>query len=647
MNLLNREYVFLILVLLYAGVSAQSNQLLRSQAITAMNNKDWNAASQYYSRLYARDSSQVKVIYRFAEASRLNFEIDHAIYLYRRVVSLQPQRFPMSYYWLGQLEKNRENYAAAKSWFTNFNKQKRNSKNAYYKDRSRRELDICDYAGALILHPVIDTCAQMPAPVNTRSSEYSPVEKDSTFYFSSIRAPERREAAEVPYYSKIYAGQLKKNSLQRIKALDTNINAGNYHNSNVTFAPGGRNMIFSRCSSVNAADYHCELFSSVMAGKRWTAAIRLEEPVNLKGFSTTHPAFGMLNGKNVLFFSSDRPGGEGGMDIWYSTINDDGQYTSPVNAGKNVNTPDDEITPWYDVQNGHLYFSSTFHQSLGGFDVFRCVFTENGFQSAINVGYPVNTGYNEVYYNSAPAGRRYFISSNRPGSFTEGAGSCCNDIYTFTVDTSGPPPVAAIDTVKIFKDQMKLLVPLTLYFHNDEPEPRTRDTVTLKTYDSTYAAYYSMIPKYRKEYSKGLKGIVKDNARADVEDFFRDSVETGFLELERFADLLEKVLRNGETVKVTMKGYCSPLASNDYNIRLAKRRISSLRNYFMRTRGGLFAPYTFSNGKNGRLLFENVDIGELEASKASDDLKDTKNSVYSPFAASERKIQVIAVSFAK
>jgi hypothetical protein len=95
-----------------------------------------------------------------------------------------------------------------------------------------------------------------------------------------------------------------------------------------------------------------------------------------------------------------------------------------------------------------------------------------------------------------------------------------------------------------------------------------------------------------------------------------------------------------------MKGYCSPLASTDYNINLAKRRITSLRNYFMETKNSFFLKYIGNQTPNeGKIIFEDLDIGELPSSQVSDDFKDKRNSIYSPFAASERKIQIIAVSF--
>jgi hypothetical protein len=117
-------------------------------------------------------------------------------------------------------------------------------------------------------------------------------------------------------------------------------------------------------------------------------------------------------------------------------------------------------------------------------------------------------------------------------------------------------------------------------------------------------------------------------------------------DLEKFAVLLESVLKRNEKVKITMKGFCSPLASTDYNVNLAKRRISSLQNYIIEYKGGIFTKYiNNTNEAEGKIEFFNEDIGELPVSKVSDDVKDTKNSVYSPYAASERKIQIIAVSY--
>jgi hypothetical protein len=298
-------------------------------------------------------------------------------------------------------------------------------------------------------------------------------------------------------------------------------------------------------------------------------------------------------------------------------------------------------------ENKTLYFSSTWHKGLGNFDIFTSEFKDNAFTDAQNIGYPINSSYNDIYYSVNSKKDKAYISSNRLGSYFEDKPNCCNDIYSFPITPLTEPP-KPIDTTALLINQMKVLVPLTLYFHNDEPEPKTKVIITKKNYKKTYEDYTVLKSKYFSEYAKGLEGDQKDFAINRIENFFEDSVDAGMQDLDKFALLLDQVLLRGEKVKITMKGYCSPLASTDYNVNLAKRRISSLRNYFMEYGNGKFVKYVDNtNDAEGRIEFFNEDIGELPVSSVSDDVKDVRNSVYSPFAASERKIQIIAISYLK
>jgi outer membrane protein OmpA-like peptidoglycan-associated protein len=365
----------------------------------------------------------------------------------------------------------------------------------------------------------------------------------------------------------------------------------------------------------------------------------------MKGYNNTQPAVGFLGEDEVLFFSSNRPGGEGKMDIWYSKINKDGSYGKATNAGKKVNSIEDEITPFYCTPCNELFFSSTWHKGLGGFDIFKSEYKEEKFEDPKNLGLPINSNHNDIYFSINSQKTQAFISSNRLGSYFEEKESCCNDIYMFKIPKIEEPPVK-IDSTQIFITQMKVLVPLTLYFHNDEPDKKTLATSTKKNYKKTYEDYTAMREQYKKEYSKGAKEKDYERAINDIDALFDDSVDAGMQDLERFAQLLIKVLKNNEKVTITMKGYCSPLASTDYNVNLAKRRISSLKNYFMEYENGIFAKYVNNTNPNeGSITFIEEEIGELKARpNVSDDYYDTKNSVYSPAAALERKIQIIAIS---
>jgi hypothetical protein len=637
---------------------AQNNQQLRSQIMAAEKNKDWYSATQYYNRLYYSDTTNLKMQYGYAEASRLSYDVEIALQLYYRIAAIDNgRRFPLTFYWIGQLLKNKQQYKEAKKWFTKFYKIKfRKDRYSYYKIKSKMEIDACDLAQILVKNPSTPAPEHLDATINSKLSEYGAFEKDSSLYFSSVRAPDRKakdaeeaqsEANKI-IYSKIYRSDIKNQKFKKIKVLDSLINSNYYHTANTCFNSDNTQMIISRCTALNASDYSCELYSSHLVKNKWQLPERMEDPVNQPSVSTTQPNFGVMNGKTVLFFASNRSGGEGGLDIWYSIKNDDGTYGKPMNAGNKVNTPEDEITPWFVSDKNTLYFSSTWHKGLGGFDIFKSEFINNEFTEPQNAGSAINSSFNDVYFSLSKDGKRIYLSSNRPGSFFESKLNCCNDIYRFNInlaDTTGRPP-KIIDTTLLVKEQLKLLVPLTLYFHNDEPDPKRMDTTTVKNYETTFNDYKLMEPKYIEEYSKDLKGTPRNIAINKMENFFADSVDAGLDDLKKFSDMLEKILLNGETVKITLKGYCSPLASSQYNINLAKRRISSLNMFFKQYKNGFFYKYINNQAANqGKITFEYVDVGELPASKVSDNLKDKRNSVYSPYAASERKIQILAVSY--
>jgi hypothetical protein len=647
-------WTLISIILFTAFCGGQTNQMLNTFAEEAMHDKDWHSAYQYYQRLFARDSSNIRVKYAYAEAARLDLDINTALRQYRQVVAYDNgRRFPLSVYWIGELLKIKKQYKDASGWFRKFYKLKlRKKKYQPYKTKAKIQIEACENALIMLQEPASLTLKKVEQPVNTPSSEYAAVERDSTVYFSSLRTIVSKEPGPPQtFYSKIYRSEIRKNRLQKVRPLDTLVNANNLHTANTAFTSDGQLMIYSRCTALNSADFQCELYSSRLQNKKWQAGARLPEPVNTASASVSMPCVGVINGKSVLFFSSNRPGGQGGMDIWYSVMNSEGSFEAPVNAGPSVNTAGNEISPWYISGDSTLYFSSDHEKGLGGFDIYTSIYLSGQFLGSQNAGFPLNSGFNDLYYSRNNFGTKAYFTTNRPAGASDKAVSCCSDIYSYDIDTTRPKvidtlPAPKPDTILVVKKKLKLLVPLTLYFHNDEPDPRTTATVTTKSYADAYKSYTSLTPEYVKLYSKDRKGDDRQLAVNRVESFFADSVEVGMENLEKFTGLLKSVLAAGETVTITMKGYCSPLASTDYNINLAKRRISSLRNYFTTVNDGMFAKYLVAaDNKPPQMVFIDVDIGELPASRASDNLKDKINSVYSPSAASERKIQVIAVGF--
>ncbi len=658
--MLNIRTYFFLLTLIFFGwfqLNAQSKRELKHDAEKAIQNKDWNAAVQYYNRLLRKDSANNAIKFRYAELSYLNYDLDVAFKYFLSVsASDHGEKFPLCFYYLGQLCKHKEQYKEAKAWFTRFTKLNYSGeRNNYFNAKTNIELEACDWAMQEVKKKKTLSIEHLSQSINSKSNEFAAVEKDSVLYYASAKFPDKKSDDGDEVFSKIYRAEFKGKRWQKIRALDSTINKSHFHQANAAFNEENTLMIVSKCSLINSSEYHCDLYLSKKQNNKWTNPSFLDARINAPNSTNTQASFAKVNGKTLLFFASNREGGEGDMDIWYAQMTDSGTFEKPVNAGKTINTVDDEITPWFDNANQVLFFSSTYFKGLGGYDIFKSEFKNKAFSPPQNLAYPINSSYNDVYYSMNSGATKSYLSSNRLGSYFENKVNCCNDIYRFKIDTVKVVPVIPTivpptrkDTVIAMKEQLKLLVPLTLYFNNDEPDPRTKNIVTTKNYENLYFEYSRYSQMYANEFSKGLTGEQKEAAADDILNFFSDSLDVGFDHLKRFAEMLQKVVLNNETVKITFKGYCSPLASSDYNINLAKRRISSLENYFTEYKNGWFLKYINNpNEKEGKIIFEEVDIGELSVSKASDDFKDKRNSVYSPKAACERKIQILAIQFGK
>ncbi|MFN5182751.1 MAG: tetratricopeptide repeat protein [Bacteroidota bacterium] len=646
-------------------LSGQKLKTLLKDGDRSMEVKDYNAASQYYGRALLLDSTKLDLIWKYAESCRLNYDFDEARHWYEKVNKADGMKtYPEAPFWIGNILQYKAQYKEARKYYDKFSKKFIKSKDEHLKNlanKAKMQSVACEFALIQLKSPLDVFIEHLDTSVNSKLSEYAPYEYDTTLYFSSLRNLSDKDTDFGINFNKLYVARKKKGVLQVTKEkeskifkhseeLDSIFNKNGVHNANTCFNKDFTELYVSRCKQIDNATFNCKIYRSVLREGKWTDPKELPSPINIGGINTTQPNVGEIDGKPYLFFSSNRGGGEGGLDIWFSSINEDGSFGNPVNAGKKINSPEDEITPFFVNHLKTLYFSSTWHKGMGGYDIFKSEFKNGLFSDVVNAGYPINTSQNDIYFSLNSKKDKAYISSNRPGSYYEEKPGCCNDIYAFSV----PPPTdttsikISIDTSKIVIEKLKILCPLTLYFHNDEPNPRTHDTVTKKTYKKTYDEYVALRPTYLKYYPQGRKGEEKERAETRINAFMEDSVDAGMHDLEQFSLLLEQAVKQNEKIKITMKGFCSPLASTQYNIYLAKRRVSSLRNYFMEYKNGLFVKYVNNkNANEARIEFFEEDVGELTSSKVSDSAKDQQNSVYSPGAARERKIQIIAVSTIK
>lgn len=271
--------------------------------------------------------------------------------------------------------------------------------------------------------------------VNSPSAEYSPRESsDRTLYFASL---DRKDAIEVDneddeFHAKIYMSAKDKDGKFDKKAeLDQLVNRKGFHNTHLAFSRDGRIMYFTRVQTTGTEITSSQIMISRATDGGWSAA---NPASTINGdWTSKHPAVGQLFGKDVLFFVSDMDGGMGGMDIYYSNILQDGEFSAPVNLGPSINTPGDDITPFY--YDGTLYFSTDGRPTIGGFDIYYTVWDGTKWSNAENIGLGYNSANDDIFMSLADDGSRGYFISNRPsdGKRALKSKTCCDDIFEFNI----------------------------------------------------------------------------------------------------------------------------------------------------------------------------------------------------------------------
>lgn len=635
--------LYLIVWFILFSFAASSQDYLRKYLDFAQEQYekgDYYYAATYYQKAMEIDSNSVEILWKYAETMRAYKDYRKAEYYYAKVYDREESRiYPASLLYLGLMQKQNGKYEAALETFKKAKKKYYKDKKSYLYLKSKRELASTIWAKSAVIDTLDLTIEPLPETVNSKNSEFGHLIHDNRLIFSSLRADSISANEEVythAYKTSLY--QSKKDSTsfaasEQIKALFLE----EFNTGNGAFSLDGNRYYFSRCTE-KGYNYQCKIMVAQYSNHQWTYLDTLGEIINAPGSSTTMPCIANLDGDEVLIFASDREGGKGGLDLYYSKIRNGNQY-SKVRSLNALNSPDNEITPWWDQEQQRLYFSSSWHDGFGGLDIFYAPFN-GSFQSPINAGIPANSSANDLYYFREKD--TAYLTSNRIGVLYSKNPTCCSDIFTLI------PAVQEIPkTPEETLEDLNKRLPVTLYFHNDIPNPRSRDTTTTDNYIHTYQDYTAMLDQYKKEYSVGLSGEKSAEAKEDIENFFMEYVDKGVADLQLFRDLLLKELHAGARINVTVKGFASPLAKTDYNVNLTKRRIASLINYLREYDGGVFIPYIDGTAENGgKVVFSPVPFGEYTANQiTSDNPNDVKNSVYSRAAAIERKIEIQSVTY--
>lgn len=598
----------------------------------AMATEDYYGASRFYAEALQQEGGRMELQWRYAEACRLSNQYPQAAETYEKVFRKdQGRTHPEALHRLGEMQLCSGQYGfAQKTWQKVEQKQKDTT--SFLGQRARNALEGIRMALASI---PIDTILieHLPEPVNSYDSEFAArIGPDDLLYFTTLRGTinENDEVEDTASYQPAIRSAKEEGTTWLLPEPPTAA-ASSMGEANAAWSLDSNWFYYSVCPS----GYPCRLFGRT----------RASAPIPVEGLGealSTQPMVARYRGKQTLFFMSDRAGGAGGMDIWIAEL--DGTIASnPRPLGAPVNTPGNESCPFFEERTQQLYFSSDFLPGFGGFDLFTSLATKDGFGTPTNFGLPLNSSANDLYPTFDPSSGSGFFTSNRIGSLAKKGETCCNDIYRYRYPSyrpAGPAghpmstTVVPPDTMTIAEKRITSLrekLPIRLYFHNDEPGPRSWDTVTTLSYDQTYSAYKSLVPDYHNAWGRNEAGI------AAIDAFFRDNVDHGFAQLNDFIGLLQQALEEGQRIELQVRGFASPLAKSDYNANLSLRRISSMENYLRKVNDGALIPFL----RSGALVIRKSPFGEGQsAGNISDQLEDLQGSVYSVGASLERRIEI-------
>lgn len=620
-----------------------------SEAAKAWTDMDFAEASELYKAAWLLDSSDLFCAFRLAESYRMDNRYSDAASVYE-FLTAKPQAkesYPETWFYLAIMTKQKGEY---NDFCDLLAKYLLIAKDNELIAKARNELRVCEDPGLLPKDSIPMQIMHLGKSINTPYSEFGAFQlSDTNLIFSALRptsGSEFQSFARYDYRTAIYSSEIRVSGYQRGEEISTRINRRNTHNANLTYDPENSRVFFSRCMEAGKGDMKCHIMVTSYNDKgRWRRPERVAGNINLDGYTNTQPYFSRIGETGVLYFVSDRPGGFGGLDIWYAIEQKNG-FSEPVNCGSIINTLGNEVTPFFDTMRSALFFSSDWHPGYGGYDVFMSKGGLAAWEKVKNVGLPVNSPANDYYFSVNPTDSNGYFTSNRPGSFHLRGETCCNDIYFYEwipepslTDIPDMPVAENPDTIQ---ELARRLLPLMLFFHNDEPDAATMSTTSTKDFKQSLDEYVAMKHLYKREYARGLSGNEARQAEQDIEDFFSNYALKGYDRLEMLTEFLIQDLNAGNSVQVLVSGYCSPLSTNEYNINLARRRINSLVKYLETTRDGILTPYLngTADGDVKLVIFEDP-IGKEKASPfVSDNPHDLRNSVYSRAAAFERRIEI-------
>ncbi|NND94393.1 MAG: hypothetical protein HKN45_05965 [Flavobacteriales bacterium] len=414
------------------------------------------------------------------------------------------------------------------------------SKKHHLRDDAQRGLEMTANAKYQLSNPRMDiTINNMGPVVNSEFNDFSPVisvDENALFYTSRRIRTDSSNASLIDnrdgqFFEDIYVSYRDRNGMWQAPEL-LNINEASQHSATINVSVDGQELYIYKDADKGGGD----IYASTLIGETWSYPLKLSSDINSSHWET-HSAKSADG--NTMYFVSDRPGGYGGRDIYRSVKLPNGIWSKPLLLGPEINTQYDEDAPFIHPDGKTLYFASKGHNSMGGFDIFSSRTDENGdWSNPINVGYPINTVEDDIFYVTSADSRRAYFSSDREGGYG------LKDVYV--VDLPVPDDASNLAVLKGFVVPPEGgAIPSNTSVMVTDVETGVTTSYTPRMRDGVFVAILEPCKTYELDYLVNGGSIHTETLEVEC--------GTSYSEIEREV-LLDPVNLRGSVVKVVTPG---------------------------------------------------------------------------------------------
>ncbi len=408
---LARPLIYVLIISIGSGCSFMQSVTQKGQNYFERGEYDW--AIQTLKPLAAKNKLDNQSAYIIGESYRLSNRISNALpYLEKALTAGIPD--DLLAYHIAMAAKSTGDYAKAKTYLEKFLLAKPSRPNQIKAEMELENLtkipDLIKQKSLVQVYPIIG---------NTAQTEFAPILQGTNLLFTSSSKPLIYKNNGLPFLGLVTAPLKSELEIGTPTLFSKQIYVENANDGTPAFSNDGKKMVFARGNTGKKdASPDVDLFISTKIGDAWSTPERLaiSDSVAWDG----SPCFSTDD--RTLYFSSNRRGGKGGLDLYRVNIDNSGRFGRPINMGSTINTPGDEVFPQVS-DAGKLYFASDGHPSIGGLDLFVASRNENEIVVE-HLGTPLNSIGDDFAISFADSTSGY-ISSNRPG------GKGDDDIYYF------------------------------------------------------------------------------------------------------------------------------------------------------------------------------------------------------------------------